>query len=347
MTTAGGSTATSTAPDARASAKHWKSSFDKAREAEGKEPWRPKDRPAQRAKDATAEMRDRKDFPRGDEQTTADVASAPAAGVDVSAPPQSWDAKSKQLWNQLPEAARAMIHRREVDSARGVEQLRAQYRELDEAIAPDLPTIRQFGHSPASSWKQMMHWFKSLQANPDVAFPALAKSFNYDLSRVVQRQQADPAQQQAAYLQQIIDQQIQQRIAPLAQTFEQQQAAHANQILAEFSKDKPHFERVRAAMAHLLTSGIVPLTPEGNVDLSRAYETAIWQDPEIRNELLAEQRAAERTKQKEQAQRARYAGSSLGSSSPGAAATSAARSRSRAEPSAKALKTRMSEAREG
>ena len=184
------------------------------------------------------------------------------------------------------------------------------------------PVIRQFGKSRAETVTQLMSWFSELSKNPLVAFPALVRSMGHEktFQQHLQQQQAgaQPQQQQDP---------LDQRLAPYLQHFEQrlgtfqqhvdaQQERAVNDILSNWSKDKPFYEKVRGVMASGISSGAVPLKG-GNVDLDGAYAFACAADPEIREQLYAERSAADRKAQREQAERARRAGSSLGGAAPG------------------------------
>jgi len=124
-----------------------------------------------------------------------------------------------------------------------------------------------------------------------------------------------------------IKQAFAQELTGLKGTFQQQSEAKTNEILANWSKDKPHFESVRGLMAQLIQSGAVPLK-DGQVDLDGAYDMALYANPEIRAQVLAAQEA-ERVKQLKAKQeaakkaqelevaKARKAGVGLGGGAPG------------------------------
>lgn len=82
-------------------------------------------------------------------------------------------------------------------------------------------------------------------------------------------------------------------------------------------------------MAHLIGSGAVPPLPNGSADLDKAYDMALYAQPEVRAKVLEAQEAAkaqaaadkaskERAAQQQQADQARRKASLLGPSAPGA-----------------------------
>jgi len=182
-----------------------------------------------------------------------------------------------------------------------------------------------------------------LAVNPTQAFPALAKSFNLDLAQVMAAQQkpagaeGQPAGAVAPEVQQYITE-MQNRLAAIEQGFsqklgtvesqiQQQAESKTNEVLAMWSKDKPHFEAVRKTMANLIASGTVPLK-DGQVDLDGAYDMAIYAMPDVRTQVLkaqqeAEKKAvaakieAEKKAQQAQADKARKAAVAVSGSAPG------------------------------
>lgn len=128
--------------------------------------------------------------------------------------------------------------------------------------------------------------------------------------------------------------QVGQQLSGWNQHFAEQNAARTQQELERWATDKPHFEKVRVLMGHLLTpdptsgQAAIPLK-DGKVDLDAAYDYAVYASPEVRAMILAEQQAqadaARKAKQaaavkaqQEQTEKARRASGSITSSSPGA-----------------------------
>jgi hypothetical protein len=120
-----------------------------------------------------------------------------------------------------------------------------------------------------------------------------------------------------------------QQLGAVQTTFQRESEEKTNNILMNWAKDKPHFEAVRGMMAQFIQSGAVPLK-EGQVDLDRAYDMAVFANPEVRTKLLADQQAAAEKarkdkdiaalkKQQEDATKARKASTSIGVGAPGSA----------------------------
>lgn len=281
----------------------------------------------------------------GDPEETPEDVETDGQTEPQTAAPEAFSKEAKAEWAKVPSTVQAAILKRETDVAKGVEELKGRYKDIDSALAPHMNAIRQHGHSPAQAVNQLFAWFQALGTNPDVAFPALAKSFGWDPTKVTSGAapaaaagaEGQPAVEIPPALQEYITkmqtevaqlkQSFGQELTGLKSTFQQQSEAKTNEILAGWAKDKPHFEAVRQLMAQLIQSGAVPLK-EGQVDLDGAYEMAMYANPQIRATVLAEQQKAAQAARKAKAEadkkaqdeanaKARRAGTSLGGGAPG------------------------------
>jgi hypothetical protein len=254
----------------------------------------------------------------GEEPAEGTEAAPAAAALPV---PAAWAKEAKAEWEKLPPAVQQAVTKREEDVKKGVDELKGKYADLDQALAPHIPVIRQHGHTPAQAVQQMFSWFQALSANPDAAFPALQKSFNWQPKVAAAAAAAQPgtaapavgadgkpvapaaaAQPEAVSpaVQQYIDgirqellqlkQGVGQQLGTMQQSFAAQQEAKTQEILGNWAKDKPHFEKVRGVMAQLIQSGAVPLK-EGRVDLDGAYEKAVRLNDEIWQQTQADAQA--------------------------------------------------------
>jgi hypothetical protein len=314
---------------------------DATRRSGGKRDWEPPDRSARAAREATADKPKAKDG----EAETAGAATTAGGQVDTSVAPKSWRADERAHYDQLPPEIKHAIHRREQESERGVAELKNRYAELDAALAPSMEVIKSHGHTAGTAVRRMFDWWNALANRPDQSFPALMQAMNYSPQRLAQvlgiggaqQQQPNPDQQQAQqWLQAQIDARVGAHVAPLQQHFQSAQEARTQEILAQWSEDKPHYARVRQRMSTLLQPNqygvsVIPLTPEGHVDLDGAYRAAVAMDPELSGQMVAEQVKAKLKAESERAQRARYTSSSLRPASPGSGSSTAPKKRSGAK----------------
>lgn len=288
------------------------------------------------------------------EAITEEVTEEAAQPATVA--PTGWTAEAKAAWAETPAPVQAAVIKREQDMAKGVEELKNKYADIDKILAPRLDSMRRFGHKPHEAVGQLFAWFDALSANPDVAFPALAASFRYDLRRLLgaQQQPQQPAQQPAAqptvpegeeispavqqYISKITQEMetlkgaVQQQFGQLQNTFAQQSQAKTDDMLAQWAKGKPHYDKVRTLMGKLIIGmqqdNSVPLLQNGSVDLDAVYDMALYASPEVRAEIFAAQKVteeaerkkkadAERKAQTDQAEKARRAASGIAPSAPG------------------------------
>src|SRR5262245_40856755 len=115
--------------------------------------------------------------------------------VQELAAPEGFAKEAAAEWAKTPPAVQAAIHKRIQDMNNGVAQLRQRYADIDKALQPRAEMLRQFQKSPAEAVDQLFLWFEALQGNPYEAFPALAKSFKFDLRQLLQPQGQQPQQQ--------------------------------------------------------------------------------------------------------------------------------------------------------
>jgi len=266
---------------------------------------------------------DEADKPKGDElkSKVSDEKEEGAKGQEKSTlkPPASWSKSSRAEWDTLPESIQKTILKREEDTARGVEELRkkqqdeisswkTRHSDVEEAIRPYEDAIQQSGRTKGQVVKDLLDWNMALVGPHKLqAFQALARSFGVDMSQLsgvaaahsaLDASQTDsPPPVQAP----VVDRSWEPAIRSVAQRLEQfeqataaQRQAAAEQVVHNWAKDKTHFERVRVLMAQLVDNdakmGGVRFLRNGQIDMDAAYEAAVWADPEVRADLLKEQR---------------------------------------------------------
>ena len=234
----------------------------------------------------------------------------------VVGPPGGWSAESKALFATLPDPLKQDILKRENEVSDGFKSKSDElkrYGEVDQVIAPLRPFFQQMGISEAEGLRRLTAWESALR-NPATrmqAYQNLGQQYGINFNS------PQPESQIPDHLRPVYDQfgQITQQVSSLQGELQRSREEKVSETLAAFSKDKPHFEKVRVRMGQLIQAGAVPSS-----DLEGAYQQAIWADPEIRASLLKEQtekQAAEQVKaQQQRAQSARAAAISPGTRSP-------------------------------
>ena len=241
---------------------------------------------------------------------SVEAAPPPTPQVSAIAPPAALTKEEKALWASVPEKMQEAFLRRESDTQKGIDNLKAKYQPIEDVLLPIRPLLQQNGLTEANAVRQLFDWHRALASPNKVsqisAFRALAQSHGVDINMLVPQQnfapqnpanpqqtqpQAQTTQQQdpLAQFQPLLEQYLQplhQRQASYEAEIQRQRMDQANAELATFARDKPHFEKVRVPMAEILTIASQFGRP---VTLQQAYDQAIWGMPEIRDEMLQQQ----------------------------------------------------------
>jgi hypothetical protein len=230
--------------------------------------------------------------------------------------PVSWTAEQKAKWATLPPDTQAYIAQRDKESHEAISRAGQQIK----AFEPIGEVIKQYSHvfqknglQPHDGIARMMAVNEMLETNPRAAIAEIAKAYGVNLQGATDEQNASPDNPRIAELEARLARQESHLTAQLREKQEAESAALAREI-ADFAKDKPHFESVRKVMAGLMNSGAAETMQD-------AYDKAIYADPTIRQSLQVEaQTAAEEKRKAEEAKRVSAAKKAAGvnvKSSPG------------------------------
>jgi hypothetical protein len=230
--------------------------------------------------------------------------------------PISWTAEQKAKFASLPPDTQAYIAQRDKESHDAITRAGQQIK----AFEPIGQVIEQFRHvfqknglQPHDGIARMMAVNEMLETNPQAAIAQIARAYGVNLQGATDEQNASPDNPRIAELEARLARQESHLTAQLREKQEAESAALAREI-ADFAKDKPHFESVRKVMAGLMNSGAAETMQD-------AYDKAIYADPTIRQSLQVEaQTAAEEKRKAEEAKRVSAAKKAAGvnvKSSPG------------------------------
>lgn len=229
--------------------------------------------------------------------------------------PVSWTAEQKAKWATLPPDTQAYIAQRDKESHEAISRAGQQIK----AFEPIGKVIEQFAHvfqknglQPHDGIARMMAVNEMLEANPRAAIAEIAKAYGVNLSGETE-QNASPENARVAELEAKLAKVESHLTAQQRQQLQAENNALAREI-ADFAKDKPHFESVRKVMAGLMNSGAAETMQD-------AYDKAIYADPTIRQSLQVEaQTRAEEQRKVDEAKRVAAAKKAAGvnvRSSPG------------------------------
>jgi hypothetical protein len=234
--------------------------------------------------------------------------------------PISWTAEQKAKFASLPPDTQAYIAQRDKEQHDAITRAGQQIK----AFEPIGKVIEQFSHvfqknglQPHDGIARMMAVNEMLEANPRAAIAEIAKAYGVNLQGMNDEQNATPENQRIAELEARLARQESHLTAQMRQKQEAESNALAREI-ADFAKDKPHFESVRKVMAGLMSSGAAETMQD-------AYDRAIYADPTIRQSLQVEaQKAAEDKRKAEEAERVSKAKKAAGVNVKGSPANAAA-----------------------
>ena len=253
-------------------------------------------------------------------------------------PPQSWKPGPKSKWASVDPEIRAEVNRREREVTRVLNesaQARTIVGQVAEVIRPYEARMRAVGVSPIEAIQRLFQADYILTSSPPVKaaeyMATLIKEYGIDIkaldNALAGQPTADPIQSQ-------IEQAVQQRLAPIGQFLQQQQAqqqaadyqrgqAALGEIekMAQNTAKYPHFEQVRETMADLIDF----YAAKGQFEsLESVYNKSVALNPELgaqsAKQVVRQQAAAmNQQTQRALAASASVAGSPGGSPVPGKA----------------------------
>jgi len=273
-----------------------------------------------------------------DEEQEGDEEEDGVAPID---PPANWPKQEQEFFRNLsPQMQHAYLDRARhmtADYTRKTQelaQIRQHYNEFDRVIGPRVQQWALNGMGPAQAVQQLIALSDFATNQPKEFLQYFANLRGVDLNELSQGQQEEYIDPQVATLQKQLAQvqahlnqstQYQQHAAQQQQAAQYQQAFQvtnsaidnfANQLGQDGKPLYPYFNDLEEDMAAEIETGRAQTIQE-------AYERAKWSNPYTRSKLLARQLSQQNAQQRQRAQEARRAGSSIsGSSSFGSPATS-------------------------
>jgi hypothetical protein len=247
----------------------------------------------------------------------------------VNRPPASWTKEAKGEWAAMPLHVRQEVYKRESEINRVLQEaapLREQMREINETITPYMARIQSAGVTPVQAMNEL---FKAdyvlatgTRQNKAQMMAKLIQDYDVsieDLDAAIvasinsRQQPAAPQGFDPNYVNQLVQQQLQQALAPIYQERQQreqavvQQAAQTVDQMA-LNPQFPYFDDVREEMGDLIE---VAAKRGIALSLEDAYHKAVTLSP-VANEQQSRQAAmTNANSQHQQAQRAKAAASSV------------------------------------
>lgn len=218
--------------------------------------------------------------------------------------PKGWTKEAKAEFERLPEVVKASIAKREEEASKGFKEYGDKVKQLDtynNLVTTYVPDHQKYGLDAPKVVERTLQWLKVI-SNPDKSqavnsLKELAKSFGLDVdlqnSYTPKEQSTTPASGQPGYVEPSSQnnselQALREKVASLEGQFSSTAQQAATTYVNSWSKDKPHFEKVRGAMRGLIEANLVKLV-DGKPDLDDAYDQACRRDPELYQQMLTDE----------------------------------------------------------
>jgi len=262
-------------------------------------------------------------------QTPEHKAETPAdrAAHRVDRAPASWKKEAKGDWAALPLHVRQEVYKREMEVERVLKEtapIRQQIQEIQNVVSPYMARIQSAGVTPVQAMNEL---FKAdfvlatgTQQSKAQMMAKLIKDYGVSIEDLdaaivagMQGQQPQPQGFDPNYVNQLVQQQLQQALAPIyqeRQQREQQVVQQATQTVEQMSLDPryPYFDEVREEMADLIE---VASRRGVALSLEDAYNRAVVINPGASGQQSRQATMTQANAQHQQAQRAKIAASSV------------------------------------
>ena len=211
----------------------------------------------------------------------------PKVQADAMRPPSSWSAAAKAKFAQMDSDVQKEVIKREEDFHKGIDGYKARAAlgdTLYKEIAPYEAMIRSQGSTPEVSIRNLLGVAYQLSVGTpqqkQQVIANIAQMYGVQMSTGEEMPQVDPT---VAALQQEVQKLRAEREQEKYQR-ETSTTATLSDEIAAFQADPAniYFENVKAHMSALLQGGRA-------TGLKDAYEQATWANPEVRQQLLAQQ----------------------------------------------------------
>lgn len=204
------------------------------------------------------------------------------------AAPVSWSADAKQAWASIPPAVQQAVLKREQEASNGIRQYSEKTARYEQALAPIAQEATRRGMSPDDAIKRLIDGNAFLETQPAQAILWLAQKNGIDLAELASN---PPAPQQQARPDPVYAQ-VSQTVESLQQRVQQFEFNNNLTVAQQFAASKPHYADVEEQLPEFIKE-LKMLDPSltGLPLLEKAYDRAIWLNPDVRAKITASERA--------------------------------------------------------
>lgn len=233
-------------------------------------------------KDSAAEVAAQPKLPPAE-----DVTKASAQPSQAVTPPVSWAAEAKQAWASIPPAVQQAVLKREQEASNGIRQYSEKVAHYEQALAPIAQEATRRGMSPDDAIKRLIDGNTFLETQPAQAILWLAQKNGLDLNELASN---PPAFQQQARPDPVISQ-VSHTVQTLEQRLAQIEFGNNLTLAQQFAASKPYYADVEEQLPDFIKE-VQRIDPSltGIALLEKAYERAIWLNPDVRSKVQAAER---------------------------------------------------------
>ena len=216
-----------------------------------------------------------------------DVTKASVQPSQAVTPPVSWAAEAKQAWASIPPAVQQAVLKREQEASNGIRQYSEKVAHYEQALAPIAQEATRRGMSPDDAIKRLIDGNTFLETQPAQAILWLAQKNGLDLNELASN---PPAFQQQARPDPVISQ-VSHTVQTLEQRLAQIEFGNNLTIAQQFAASKPYYADVEEQLPDFIKE-VQRIDPSltGIALLEKAYERAIWLNPDVRSKVQAAER---------------------------------------------------------
>jgi hypothetical protein len=237
--------------------------------------------------------------------------------------PQAWKKEAKGEWANLPLHVRQEVYKRELEISRALSEAapaRHAMQQFQQTVSPFMARIQSNGVTPMQAVEHLFRADYTLATAPmpqRAQYMAdLIKQYGIDiaeLDRALVGQGQTQGQPQQPDISALVQQQVQQMVAPLLQREQAQQQRMQDEVVANVEQMAldprfPFFEEVREDMADIIDMGM----KRGVViSLEKAYDKATRMNDDVQSQMEQTRAASQSLDTHQKAQRALRASSSV------------------------------------
>lgn len=242
----------------------------------------------------------------------------------VDRAPASWRKEAKGEWAAVPLHIRQEVHRREMEINRALEDAnrsKQSAQQFEQAAAPYMARLQSLNATPQQAFQHLLNAdYRLATGTPQQKaqlIDKLLQDYGVDITELDRAiaarlggQQPTPAQPDIT---QLVQQQLQQALAPIYQQQQQAQQAQQQQVeqtVEQMSLDPkyPYFDELRDDMADLME---INSRRGVYITLEQAYNKAVQMNPEVSAQVQRQASMSQANQQHLQAQRVKAAASSV------------------------------------